>query len=100
MDFCSCRRWLVQNPEYSFRNRRPSHGFRQVAALARGESREYLSKSRPSHGFGRVAELARGASTEFLHGRAVATMHLCVSNFKTLGLGRSVQPVPLAVLPV
>ena len=36
--FGGCWRWSVERPESSVRNRRPSRGFRRVAALARGAS--------------------------------------------------------------
>ena len=36
--FGGWRRWRVERPQNSVRNRRPSRGFRRVAALARGAS--------------------------------------------------------------
>ena len=37
------RRWRVERPQSSFLSRQPSRGFRRVAALASGASREFLS---------------------------------------------------------
>ena len=43
--FGPSRRWRVERPHNSVRDRRPSRGFRPLAALARGASSQFCSRS-------------------------------------------------------